>query len=142
MTSRMSFRQHVLLIVFLDLFMLLFMNLTSTSFIKEFISGGGFLTGTLITIVLTIFIGISAIGLTAQSSGGISGILAGTLGKLVSASPVMAPVFLIIGDYVLIYTTIASDPSQWVKITATIILFPLILDSIFASIDWARGINT
>lgn len=156
MASRFSFRQHILLLVFLDIFILMFVGVTSSSsFLIDFISVGADkgleLSATdpsnIFFIILTLFIGISAIGVTSGSNfAGISGILSGVLGigsKVAALSVSGAVIAAVITDYIMIYNfMIDGQAFGMLNIVAMLIFFPLIVDALFASLDWARGTST
>ena len=152
MASRLGFRQHIMLLVFMDLVLIFFAGFLSDSFIGQFLANPTGISLTagagLAAIFVTIFIGISAIGVTQGSNfAGIPGIMAGFLGKSAGNTAVIGVILAVVVDYVLIYNTITAGAAgtwdgYWLQITAMIIFLPLIIDALFASIDWARGVQT
>lgn len=141
-----------MLLLFMDLFILFFAAEGTNSFLGNFISNpeGISLVATagLGAIFAAIFIGVSSIGVTAGSNfAGIPGIITGFLGKKVGQGAVIGIVLAVVIDYVFIYNTILGGAATeftgfWIRLAAMIIFFPLIIDALFASIDWARGVQT
>ena len=154
MTSRFSFRQHILLLLFLDIFVLMLIGVTNnSSFLINFISvdatNGLQLSATsgIFFVILTLFIGISSIGVTSGSNfAGVAGILAAGLGTTVKTAGKVASgtvIAVVITDYIMIYNfMIDGNAFGMLNIVAMLVFFPLIIDALFASIDWARGTNT
>jgi hypothetical protein len=162
MVARMNFRNHLLLLLFLDILIMMFVGFgfgTSTtidptttgeegSFLIDFVlnptlSG----EGGVFKIALTIFIAVSAIGVTSGSNfAGVSGILASTLGTSVrvGTTAVQAGVLMaVIADYWILYSLVAGGATfGMMRIVATIIFLPLVIDGVFAAIDWMRGVST
>jgi len=152
MASKLGFRNHMILLLFMDLFILFFAGLGTDSFIGEFLANpeGISLVATagIGAVFVAIFAGISAIGVTSGSNfAGIPGIIAGFMGKTAGTATIMGVVMAVLVDYVFIYNTIlggiTSDWSGfWIQLAAMVMFFPLIIDALFASIDWARGVQT
>ncbi len=162
MVAKMSFRNHLILLLFLDIFIIMFIGLsagTSTtidptadndesSFLIDFIlnpilseDGGIF------RIVLTLFIAISAIGVTSGSNfAGIAGVISSGLGVAVGTITKFAQagvLIAVISDYWIVYSYVGGgEIFSMMRIIATVIFLPLIVDAIFASMDWMRGTNT
>lgn len=141
-----------MLLLFLDLFIMIFTGLGTHSMIGNFIGNPNGIsliaTAGLGAIFVTLFVGISAIGVTQGSNfAGIPGILTGFLGRSAGNTAVLGVIFAVIGDYVFVYNNIISGLSNtfggfWIRLAAMLIFFPLIIDALFASIDWARGVQT
>lgn len=155
MASRFSFRQHILLLLFLDIFILMFIGTSSgeSSFLIDFINlsadKGLELSATsgIFFIILTLFIGVSAIGVTTGSNfAGVSGIISAFFGiatKTVATGASAAVIAAVITDYIMVYNFMIDGNSfGMLNIVAMLIFFPLIVDALFASIDWARGVSS
>jgi len=152
MASRLGFRQHLLLLLFLDMAFLIFLGLGSGSFLGDFISDPANISLTSVTaigvVIITIFAGVSLIGVSSQSNfAGVQGVVAGLFGKALAGSLFFLPLFTVIADYVLIWTVVIGGSSgtwggQWVTFIALFVFAPLIVDAIFASTDWMRGVQT
>ena len=152
MASKLGFRNHIILLLFMDLFILFFAGLGTDSFLGDFLANpeGISLVATagLGAIFAGIFIGVSSIGVTQGSNfAGIPGILAGFLGKKVGETAVIGIVLAVVVDYVFIYNTILSGTTNnfagfWIQLASMVIFFPLLIDALLASIDWARGVKT
>lgn len=154
MASRFGFRQHIMLILFLDLFVILFVGLGTKSFLGNFISSdldkmtiiGSVGIGAVIT---SIFVGISSIGVTSGSNfAGVTGIISGFMGKALGGGKLYwGSILLIVVDYGLIFNAIVSGAGNdwtgfWFHFIAILIFFPLVVDALFAAIDWSRGVVT
>ncbi len=154
MASRYGFRQHIILLLFLDVFILMFIGVSnSSSFLVNFINidadTGLQLSASsgIFFVILTLFVGISAIGVTSGSNfAGVSGILSGVLGigtKVATLGVSGAVIAAVITDYIMVYNfMIDGQAFGMLNIVAMLIFFPLIIDALFASLDWARGTNT
>lgn len=162
MVAKMSFRNHLLLLLFLDILMIMLIGIGSgestmidpgtsnndSSFLVDFVlkptlstSGGMFF------VVLTLFIAVSAIGVTSGSNfAGVSGVLSSGMGvltggaiKLLQSGVIVA----VISDYFLVYNFMSGGATfGFMRIIATIIFLPLIVDAVWSSVDWMRGVNT
>ena len=162
MVAKMSFRNHLILLLFLDIFIIMFIGIGAgdsttidpdaendeSSFLVDFVlkpvlseDGGIF------TIVLTLFIAVSAIGVTSGSNfAGIAGVISsglgiaiGTVTKFAQAGVLMA----VISDYWIVYNYIGGGTTfGMMRIISTILFLPLAVDAIFAAMDWMRGVNT
>lgn len=161
MAANMSFRNHLLLLLTLDILIMMFLGFgsgtstsvdptatsESSSFLINFVLNP-VLTGEggVFKIALTIFVAISAIGVTSGSNfAGVAGILSSVLGtsvtvgtRLVQAGVLMA----VIADYWILYALVGGGSFGMMRIVATFIFFPLVIDGVFAAIDWMRGVNT
>jgi hypothetical protein len=154
MASRFSFRQHILLLLFLDIFILMFVGVSSSSsFLIDFINidadTGLQLSATsgIFFVILTLFIGISAIGVTTGSNfAGVSGIISAVFGvatKTIATGATGGVIAAVITDYIMVYNFMIDGNSfGMLNIVAMLIFFPLIVDALFASIDWARGVSS
>lgn len=148
MTSKLGFRQHILLLLFLDIFIIMFIGFGSKSFLSDFISTDNTMilssTVGIGLIFVTIFIAITSISVTTGSNFvGVTGIIAGLLGKGGGGAAIIGTVLLVVTDYVLIYQIIIGGTEfGWFNIIGMLIFFPLIVDSLFAAVDWSRGANT
>ncbi len=148
MASKLGFRQHLLLLLFLDIFAVMFIGFGSSSILSKFIAVPNTLTlSSTIGIGLifaTLFIAVTSISVTTGSNFvGVPGIIMNFLGKNTSKGAILASVTLIVTDYILLYQLVI-DGSQfgWFNIIAMLVFYPLIIDALFASLDWARGANT
>jgi len=148
MASKLGFRQHLLLLLFLDIFIIMFIGFGSSSFLSDFISTANTMTLSSLTgiglIFATLFVAITSISVTSGSNYvGFSGIVSGFLGKALSKVPTIGTVLIVVTDYILIYQIIIDGAAfGWFNIIGMLVFFPLIVDALFASIDWARGTNT
>ncbi len=151
MVSKIGFRQHVMLLLFLDIVMLMFLGVSSDSFLGKFIANTSNLSLSASSgiglAIITMFIGISAIGVTSGSNfAGISGVLSKFLGVAVSSGVAVAKfgiILAVITDYIMIYKIIIGGQAfGFLNVIAIIIFIPLIIDALFASLDWARGTIT
>lgn len=148
MTSKLGFRQHILLLLFLDIFVLMFIGFGGSSFLAEFIRIPNTLTLSssvgIGLIFATLFVAITSISVTSGSNYvGFAGIAAGFLGKSVSKVAIIGAVLAVVIDYMLIYQIVVSGAEfGWFNIIAMLIFYPLLIDSLFAAMDWARGSNT
>ena len=151
MASRLSFRQHIILLLFIDMFVLIFGGLSSNSFLGKFISSPFSIdlssSSAFVLTIITIFVGISAIGVTnGFNFAGISGILASLFGKSSGKVLSTGTLLFVLTDYALIYNFIVGGAGNtwegyWIRLIALILFFPIIVDAFFASIDWVRGVN-
>ena len=156
MASRFSFRQHLLLLLFLDILILMFIGVSSdSSFLINFINvneeSGLKLDAedpsNIYFIILALVVGISAIGVTSGSNfAGVQGILSGVIGigtKAAGIAASSAVIAAVMADYIMVYNfMIDGSAFGLLNIVAMLIFFPLIIDALFASIDWVRGTNT
>lgn len=151
MVARMGFRQHIMLVFFLDIMIVMFLGFGQGSILSDFLlnpEGLNFTTaGTLGAIIITVAIGFSAIGVTAGSNfagtTGIMGTLIGGLTRGGSTTTIMGVATLIILDYLMLYKIITAGTTfGYLNIVAIMILFPLIVDALFSSLDWLRGTAT
>lgn len=154
MATKLTFRQHILLLVIINILMLMFIGASTTnSIIGKFIPHGnesieiqyfdsisdivaGVTTNSLGMLISLLFIGFTAVAVTSGSN------FLGTLG-------ILAGVFkfgIIVGilmDYVWVYNSlIGGQAFGMLNIIGLIILIPLIVDALFASLDWIRGVQT
>lgn len=159
MASKLGFRQHIILILILDLIVLLFIGMGTTgaddtSIIMSFLSvqdedGNMRLelnpleNGTLAFTVAAIFISFAAVGITSDSNfAGISGALAKFF-VAGGATVKFTTVSIMIADYIMVYNLLLGGSNFiLLHIVGLFIFVPLILDALFASIDWVRGVNT
>ena len=151
MAAKIGFRQHIMLVFFLDLLIIMFLGLGQGSILSDFLlnpEGLDFTTaGALGAVIITVAIGFSAVGVTAGSNfagtTGILGTLIGGLARGGSTTTIMGVATLIILDYMMLYKIITAGAAfGYFNIVAILIIFPLIVDALFASIDWMRGTVT
>lgn len=159
MAAKLSFRNHLILLLFLDIFIIMFIGIgagnsstidpgvenNESSFLIDFILKPTLSANSgIFRIALTIFIAISAIGVTSGSNfagvagviAGVSGIAIGTVTKVLQAGVLVA----VISDYWIVYNYIGGGATfGMMRIVATIIFLPLIVDAVFSCIDWMRG---
>jgi len=151
MASKLSFRQHILLLLFIDILVVLFMLGNNGGILFDFISNPGGLSFTaklgLGGIIVALFVGFSQIGVTSGSNfSGIAGVIAGGFGiakKTAGDAIAIGTLLAVIVDYIFIYNLIINGQSfGWMNIIGMIIFVPLIVDACFSAIDWVRGTNT
>lgn len=162
MASVKSFRNHVMLVVFIDiLFLLLILPLSSPtgidsfdnnneSKIMQFIENPSISDSSLLWVALAALIAsFSIVGISSSGSnfGSITGALATGFAKIVkgatttiAAGAKTGAVMFLLLDYVVILKIIVSAGGL-VGLVATFIITPLIIDGMFAGIDWVRGVN-
>lgn len=155
MASILGFRQHIILILIMDILVLMFIptafsnaetdssNILVNFIVKPMLDNNA----GLLKVVLGIFVTISAIGITSASNfAGVTGVLSSLFGisAQVGSKIVMSSVLIgTIGNYLTIGgLLVAGYTSASLQIAYLIIFVPLIVDSLFAAIDWARGVIT
>ena len=149
MASKLGFRQHLMLLLVFDILVVLFMNTSTSSIFSKFIASGTgitWATGTLGAIILILFTGFVNVGVTQGSNfSGIPGVIAGVMKYVKSGSIVVSGgiMLVIVLDYVSLWK-IVTNGSQFglMNIISIFFFLPLIVDSLFASLDWVRGVQT
>ncbi len=152
MAAKIGFREHILLLFFINV-MVLFMNGNSTtSFIGQLLSDPtniNFTDGSdFYLLFASLFIGIGLIGVTTGSNfAGIFGVISQFLAKIGPSGAAITTIGAILIDYVLVYNTIVQGVGTdwvggWVRIFTLLFIMPLFIDAAFSTIDWVRGVQT
>lgn len=155
MASMFGFRQHIILILVMDILVLLFIPSlfpdalgNDNNILVHFIANNVLNEESgLLRTMLVVFVTISAIGVTSASNfGGVTGVLSSFFGTSVEVGKkVVTSAILVgtIGNYTTIGAFLLVGSISPIFQIIYLIIFPiLIVDALFSSLDWVRGVIT
>ncbi len=152
MAAKIGFREHIMLLFFINVMVLLINGSTTVSFIGQLLSDPtnlDFSQGTGFYLLIgTLFVGVGLIGVTTGSNfAGIAGVISQFFAKSSGGTIIITTIGAILIDYVLVYNTIVQGVGTdwtggWVRVFTLLFIMPLFIDAAFSTIDWVRGVQT